>query len=131
MQATITPAMLKAETFCHLTEEPELVRKAFAFLVPDAGIGSERIYGHYKNPIVKLSFSTPKRQEIAGILSRIAGCEPSIDGNRAVFRLSKFSLLEGRAEEAGEDQAVLVEASFSSFGSGEGLEDYLARRGWE
>ncbi|MFH0961823.1 MAG: RNA-binding domain-containing protein [archaeon] len=115
----VEPAMLKAETFCHLTEDLEVVRGLFIGLFPGKEIQEEKLYGHYKNEIVKLSYSTDERNVIEAFLKRALPCAvPDVEDNkRAYFRLSKNDLIEGKVSSAEEGkQAVSVEVSFKVFG---------------
>lgn len=114
--------------FCHSTEEPEIVRELFLRIFREgAEITEERLFGHYKNPIVKFLYRTGNKKEIVELIKKFSDLSFEIEGNkRAFFRISKDALLEGRMAEPAspEDQAVNVEASFGVFSGGD-VSEYL------
>ncbi len=125
---SVEPATLKAEVFCHSTEDPESVRALFLRIFREgAEITEEKLFGHYKNPIIKFSYRTENKKEIVGLIRNLSGLPVEIEGNkRAFFRLSKSALFEGRTEEPviSENQTVNIEASFCVFSGGD-VSEYL------
>jgi RNA binding exosome subunit len=127
----IAPTLLRIESLCHATEDADKVRSLFFRLAPEEDTTTETLYGHHKNPILKLLYLTKKPAEILSFLSKIPdGFVPEIEGKKASIYLRKDSLLDGRWEAAGTDEpAVFIEISFKAFG--EGLtERYFLEKRW-
>jgi RNA binding exosome subunit len=132
MNERIVPATIRVETLCHATEDQERVSAIFSLLVPPEETKLERLYGHYKNRILKLSYCSSKKEGVIAFLSKIpAGFAPDIEGKKATIYLRKDALCGGEWRPAEQNEpAVFVEIGFKVFG-GNLSEEYFLRRGWQ
>lgn len=124
----VEPALLKANVFSHLSEDEDRVKSIFTKLFSETEIVREDLYGHYKNRIVKFSYSSKRREEIERILKAIPkDIVPQVEEKRAFYRISKNALArEGvfKEPESELDGAIAIEVSFSVFGSGN-IEEWI------
>ncbi len=117
---------IEVRTYCHATEEEELVARALETACPSGDVRRETLEGHFGNPLVRLTKRVVDAKGIAvvwdrwtasGVLGTIArDLDARVDEEGVLhFRIDKQRAYEGRLEVAREPDTIDIRLKLMAF----------------